>query len=144
MNNVNKDRDALKRLRRICRPLPEAVETSTFGHPTFQAGKKRTFVVLDDHEQEDMLCVVFKANVQEQAMLVDDRRFFRSKFGARHGWTAMKVDARTDWGLAERLIRESYRRVALKRMIVALDAAKPRGKVKGRGRAAGTTRRPAR
>ena len=44
--------EVLERLRAICRRLPEVIETTTFGHPTFQAGKKKTFVVLDDHERE--------------------------------------------------------------------------------------------
>jgi hypothetical protein len=56
------DRKGLEKLRAICSVLPESVETKTFGHPTFQGGKKRTFVVLDDHEQPGMLCLVFKAD----------------------------------------------------------------------------------
>ena len=92
----------------------------TFGHPTLQAGKKRTFVVLDDHEQPGMLCLVFKADRAEQTRLVDGERFFPCKFGAKHGWTSMRVDARTDWRQAKRLVVASYRRVALKRMVAAL------------------------
>ncbi len=93
----------------------------TFGHPTFQAGKKRTFVVLDDHERAGMLCLVFKADRAEQARLVDGERFFPCKFGAKHGWTSMRVDAQADWRQAKELVVESYRRVALKRMVAALD-----------------------
>ena len=118
---AKKERKGLEKLRAICSVLPESVETKTFGHPTFQAGKKRTFVVLDDHEQPGMLCLVFKADRAEQAGLVDGVRFFASKFGAKHGWTAMRVDARTDWRQAKGLIEASYRRVALKRMVAALD-----------------------
>jgi predicted DNA-binding protein (MmcQ/YjbR family) len=103
------------RLRRIC-ALPGVIETTTFGHPTFQAGPKRTFAVLDDHEQKDMLCLVFKADAAVQEGLVDNERFFLSKFGARHGWTAMKVDGRTSWRLAEELVVASYQRVAPRRL----------------------------
>lgn len=112
---------ALDALRAICGVLPESVETRTFGHPTFQAGKKRTYVVLDDHERPDMLCLVFKADLAEQARLVDGEVFFPCKFGAKHGWTSMRVDARTDWAQAKELVVASYRRVALKRMVAALD-----------------------
>ncbi|HEX9161418.1 MAG TPA: MmcQ/YjbR family DNA-binding protein [Thermoanaerobaculia bacterium] len=115
--------DGLDELRAICTALPECVETTTFSHPTFQAGKKRTFAVLDDHEQPGMMCLVFKADRGLQSDLVDGKRFFASKFGAKHGWTAMRVDARTDWRRAKTLIIASYRLVALKRMIAALDAA---------------------
>ncbi|MGO8971171.1 MAG: MmcQ/YjbR family DNA-binding protein [Myxococcaceae bacterium] len=111
------------KLRALCRALPEALETKTFGHPTFQAGPRRTFVVLDDHEQPQMLCLVFKLARAEQRRLVDAKRFFLSKFGAKHGWTAMRVDARTDWPQVQQLVVASYRRVALKRMVAALDAA---------------------
>jgi hypothetical protein len=68
-----------------------------------------------------MLCLVFKADRAVQAGLVDGVRFFASKFGAKHGWTAMRVDARTDWRYAKGLVVASYRRVALKRMVAALD-----------------------
>jgi DNA-binding transcriptional ArsR family regulator len=114
------ERDALKKLRNISRDLPEVVETTTYGHPTFQAGKKRTFAVVDDHEQKGMLCLVIKIDPPKQASLVDGIRFFPSKFGAKHGWTAMKIDAGTDWTLASKLVVDSYRRVALKRMVEAL------------------------
>ena len=114
--------DALERVREICRELPEVIETKTFGHPTFQAGKKRTFAVLDDHERQGILCLVLKLEIDEQAKLVDDKRFFPCKFGAKHGWTSMKVDGKTSWTLARRLILQSYRRVALKRMLLALGS----------------------
>ena len=121
MKPTVEEHEALAKLRAICRGLPESVETTTFGHPTFQAGKKRTFVVLDDHEQPGMLCLVFKAERAEQARLIDGVRFFASKFGAKHGWTSMCVGAKTDWRLAKRLVVASYRRVALKRMVATLD-----------------------
>jgi predicted DNA-binding protein (MmcQ/YjbR family) len=112
--------DALARLRAICRALPEVVETTTFGHPTFQAGKKRTFAVLDDAERKGILCLVVKLGLDEQEALVDDERFFRCKFGAKHGWTSIKVDAKTDWKLARELVVTSYRKVALKKMVALL------------------------
>ena len=113
----------LKKLRAICSDLPEVLETTTHGHPTFQAGKKRTFAVLDDHEQKGMMCLVVKVTQKDQAELVDGQRFFPSKFGAKHGWTSMKVDDSSDWSLAKRLVTVSYRRVALKRMVAALDVS---------------------
>ncbi len=121
---------ALTRLRRVCSLLPEAIETTTFGHPTFQAGKRRTFAVLDDHEQPDMLCLVFKAGPADQEDLVNNEDFFPSKFGAKHGWTAMRVHRRTDWQHAQELVVASYRLVALRRMVTALDRnpRPPRGR----------------
>ena len=116
---------ALKRLRAICAALPESLETKTFGHPTFQAGKGRTFVVLDDHEQPGLLCLVVKLDSAEQKARVDGVRVFPSRFGAKHGWTAVRVDADTDWDLAKDVVIRSFRSVALKRMIASLEAGKP-------------------
>jgi predicted DNA-binding protein (MmcQ/YjbR family) len=121
----------LERLRKICLALPEAIETTTFGHPTFQAGPKKTFAVLDDAERAGALCIVFKAAVEVQRELVDDETFFPCKFGARHGWTSAVVGRGLDWKLIEKLLVESYRLVASKRMGAALDA-----------KAAGRRRRP--
>jgi predicted DNA-binding protein (MmcQ/YjbR family) len=115
------EKAVLERLRRICLALPEAVETTTFGHPTFQAGAKRTFAVLDDHECDGYLCIVFKASLAQQQELLEDTRFLPSKFGARKGWTAMKVEPGLDWQLVDRLVTASYRLVAVKRMLLALD-----------------------
>jgi len=114
-------RKALEELRGISRGLPEALETTTFGHPTFQVNT-RTFVVLDDHERPGMLCLVFKATPDTQAGLIDGVRFFASKFGSKHGWTAMRADERTNWRQASELITASYRLVAPKRSVSALDA----------------------
>ena len=123
---VPSEQAVLKRLRAICRQLPEVIETTTFGHPTFQAGKKKTFVVLDDHECDDALCIVFKASPSEQKELIKQLRFFPSKFGAKHGWTSMKVDDALDWKQVESLITKSYRLLANQRMLIALDNSSTR------------------
>jgi len=112
----------LKRLRTICKRLPEVIETTTFGHPTFQAGKKKTFVVLDDHERDGELCIVFKASLADQKKLLKSPGFFPCKFGARHGWTSLVVDRSIDWKEVESLVVASYRLFANKRMLAALDA----------------------
>jgi predicted DNA-binding protein (MmcQ/YjbR family) len=116
-----KQANALKELRRICLALPAALETTTFGHPTFQAGAKRTFAVLDDHERPGKLCIAFKASADEQRTLIDNFRFWPCKFGANHGWTSAVVDDTLDWNRIGKLLVDSYRLVALKRMREALD-----------------------
>ncbi len=108
----------LERLQEICLALPQARETTTFGNPTFQAGKK-TFAVLDRYAGED--CVCFKAQLDVQRRLLGARRFFPSPFGAKHGWTCMRIDGRVPWAEVERLLVGSYRSVATKRMTAALD-----------------------
>ena len=112
----------LARFRSLCRGLPGSVETLTFGHPTFQAGPRHTFAVLDDHERPGLLCLVVKLDPALQAAVVDGDTCFPSKFGARHGWTAVRIDAATDWRRAGELVVMSFRRVAPARLVARIDA----------------------
>ena len=59
----------LNRLRRISLALPEAEETTSFGHPTWKV-KNKTFVVLEEYKGE--LAIVFKATMADQALLTMD------------------------------------------------------------------------
>jgi len=119
----------LDALRRICLALPEARETTTFGHPTFQAGKK-TFAVLDEYAGES--CLVVKLELPHQQAVLKSPRFFPSPYGAKNGWVCLKTSGRMDMEEVRELCLESYRGVALKRMLAALDgAAEPRRKRRG-------------
>lgn len=120
----------LTQLRRICLALPEARETKTFGHPTFQAGKK-TFAVLDEYAGES--CIVVKLELPHQQAVLASPRFFASPYGAKHGWVCLKTAGLLDFDEVRALCIESYRAVALKRMLAVLDGAvkqrrKPRAK----------------
>src|SRR5437762_1184562 len=57
------ERMILERLRRISLALPEAIETTSFGHPTFKA-KDKTFAVLETYRGELSIC--FKMEPSEQ------------------------------------------------------------------------------
>jgi predicted DNA-binding protein (MmcQ/YjbR family) len=118
----------LTRLRRICLALPEAYETTSFGHPTFRAGRtgKKTFAVFENYRGEDTICV--KATLEDQALLVLDPRFFVAPYVGKHGWTSMRTAGAIDWTEVEDLVRESYRLVALKSMIAKLEESRPRRK----------------
>lgn len=121
-------RKFLARLRRTCLALPEAYETTSFGHPTFRAGQsgKKTFAVFENYRGEDTVCV--KATLEDQALLVLDPRFFVAPYVGKHGWTSMRTAGRIDWREVEDLIRESYRLVATKSMLANLEASGPRRK----------------
>lgn len=108
----------LKKLRAICLALPEARETVTFGHPTFQAGKK-TFAVLEEYKGE--LCFVFKAELPTQQALIQSPRFFTAPYIGKHGWTSLRLGGKLDWGEIADLAQQSYRLVASKRMLAELD-----------------------
>jgi predicted DNA-binding protein (MmcQ/YjbR family) len=119
----------LKRLRRICLPLPEASETVKWGHPTFVAGRKM-FAALDKYGGRP--CIAFRTTPLRQAELTRDPRFYAAPYAAAHGWVCMHADRTLDWKEVAALLRASYRTVALKRMLDALD--EHRGASRRRGR----------
>jgi predicted DNA-binding protein (MmcQ/YjbR family) len=111
---------ALERLRPLCLRLPEVTETSTFGNPTFIAGK-RTFAVLDRYK--GAYAIAFKATHADQAALTMDPRFYVTPYSGKHGWTSLHLSDELDWNEVRALVESSYRLVALKRMLRELDDA---------------------
>jgi len=111
----------LPRLRRICLALPETWEGASLGHPTFYAGKK-SFAVLEPMQG----CVTFKATPGAQQELVRDTRFFVAPYSGQHGWVGMPLTGKVDWTHVSMLLQDSYRLIALKRMLHALDGRAPR------------------
>ena len=105
-------------LRRISLALPEAEETTSFGHPTFKVGKK-TFAVLEEYKGELAIC--FKATMSDQSLLTLDPQFYVAPYIGKHGWTSMRSGGPLDWEAIEDFVRESYRLVAPKRLVRALD-----------------------
>jgi predicted DNA-binding protein (MmcQ/YjbR family) len=99
----------LKKLRTLCLKLPDARETVTFGHPTFQAGKK-TFCVLEEYKGE--LCIVFKAELPDQQALIQSPRFFTAPYIGKHGWVSLRASGKLDWKEIADLVRASWRLVA--------------------------------
>jgi hypothetical protein len=117
-----KDRDPyLKDLRAACLCLPETSEVEAWGRPTFRAGKK-LFAVFTGSE-EDRYSVVFKPEPDERDALIADKRFSVPPYFGPSGWLALDFTAATvDWEEVGELMESSYRQVALKRMLKALDA----------------------
>jgi predicted DNA-binding protein (MmcQ/YjbR family) len=111
----------LTRLRKTCLALPEAYETTSFGHPTFRAGKsgKKTFAVFENYRGEDTICL--KATLEDQALLVLDPRYFVAPYIGKHGWTSMRTAGALDWKEVKEMVLGSYRLVASKSMLAKLD-----------------------
>ena len=113
-----KESSVLARLRKVCLRLPEVRETVKWGHPTFEAGKK-IFAVLDRYDGRP--CIAFRAPLEKVDELLADVRFTEAPYAARFGWVCLNVEGLIDWAEVERLVHGSYRLVALKRMLAALD-----------------------
>lgn len=112
-------------LRRVCLAFPESVEVEAWGRPTFRAGKK-IFAVFGAAD-EDTPWVIFKPDSDERAALLDDSRVRVPPYFGPSGWLALTLGEETDWDEVRELLDDSYRQVALKRMISALDAAQRDG-----------------
>jgi predicted DNA-binding protein (MmcQ/YjbR family) len=112
----------LTELRGICLALPEAAEVEAWGRPTFRAGKKifAMFNGDDDHSYT----VTFKPEADDREALLEDPRFYAPPYWGPSGWLSLDFDvARVDWDEVTELLDASYRQVALKRMLKALDGA---------------------
>jgi predicted DNA-binding protein (MmcQ/YjbR family) len=113
------DRQKQARLRKICGALPEVVEITTFGQPTFRAGKK-SFAGFS--KAKGPLAMWFKADPDEHPFLVEQDRVTVARHIGQHGWVVMDLSGELDWDEIEELLTTSYRLAALKRMLKALDA----------------------
>jgi predicted DNA-binding protein (MmcQ/YjbR family) len=111
----------LTELREVCLALPETSEVEAWGRPTFRAGKK-IFAVFNGDDDHDY-ALTFKPETDERPALLEDERFYSPPYFGPGGWLSLDFDARrVDWGEVAELVESSYRQVALKRMLKALDA----------------------
>ncbi len=91
----------IERLRKICLALPEAVETTNFGHPFFRY-KKKPFCVFDDHS------IAFKVLKTETGIFLEDPRFFKTPYMHHNGWISLHAEGKLDWKEIKELIKASY------------------------------------
>jgi predicted DNA-binding protein (MmcQ/YjbR family) len=108
----------LKRFRKLCLALPETSEVGSWGHPNFRAAK-RTFAAFEWVKGRPAIAIRLNAD-EISALLLHSHRYFEPPNG-RGLWVAAWADQPIDWKETEALIERSYREVALKRMLVALD-----------------------
>ena len=112
----------LTELRDVCLALPEATEKEAWGRPTFRAGKM--FAIFSGHVGHPY-SLEFKPDPDERLALEQDARVYMPPYSGASGWLALDFDtAPVDWTEIAELVESSYRLVALKRMIAALDAQK--------------------
>ena len=108
----------LARLRSLCLSLPETSETPSWGHPNFKAGKK-TFVAFE--RVKGRASIAFRLEPDHVERLLQRKQFFATPYG-RGLWASVWADGPIDWRAVQNLVDRSYRVVALKRMLTALDA----------------------
>jgi predicted DNA-binding protein (MmcQ/YjbR family) len=114
----------VERVRAICFELPEVVEVQAWGRPTFRAAKPIFVHVAATMERP--LSIVVKTDPDEHLALLQDGRFSGVPYYSRERWLGADLDAPdTDWDLLAELIETSYRQVANRRQLAALDALRP-------------------
>ena len=111
----------LAKLRAAALALPETAEVEAWGRPTFRAGKKMFAMFV--HQEGHGFAVAFKPDAEDRpALAADERRFYSPPYLGPGGWLALDLDAApVDWDEVAELLEASYRQVALKRMLKALD-----------------------
>jgi predicted DNA-binding protein (MmcQ/YjbR family) len=110
--------DTLRRLRAICLALPETSEVSSWGHPNFRAGK-RTFVAYERIGGQPS--IAFRLTGADVDRLLKKPGFLPTPYG-RGLWVSLSIAGPLSWRTIGDLVERSYRLVALKRMIKALES----------------------
>ena len=114
------DDPLLVALRPVALGFPEAVEVEAHGRPTFRAGK--VFALYGVTERHPHV-VGFKPDPDDRDALLQDPRVVVPPYYGPAGWLALDLAAAPpDWDEVRELLDASYRQVALKRMLRALDA----------------------
>jgi hypothetical protein len=121
----DEDDPLLAKLRPICLGLPEAVEKESHGRPAFFAGK-RTFAVYGAAGEGDTRLVIHPGETERESLMTDPRFTVPPYWGAS-GWLALDLGRHPgldgDWAEVGELVEESYRRVALVRMLRQLEGS---------------------
>lgn len=105
----------LENVRKICLALPEAVEViDGFGHNTFKINKK-SFVISGESDKGFRLS--FKSDRENQEILLQNERFFKTPYIGHHGWVSILNPNGEDWNELTDLIQEAYLRAAPKRLV---------------------------
>jgi hypothetical protein len=124
------------RLRKICLSLPEAVEKPWAAHVTFRVREKNFAMHMNNHHGDGRIALWCKAARGVQEMLVegDPVRYFVPPYVGPQGWVGARLDGRVDWDAVARLVIDSYRMIAPKRLVKEHDNAAPlSGTERGRG-----------
>jgi len=115
----------LTQLRKLCLALPEAHEVEAWGEPTFRVRNKlfAMYAAAGNHHGGGRPAVWFKAGPGNQALMVKaaPTRFFLPPYVGPSGWVGAWLDGPVEWGELAALLRDAYRLVAPKRLVMTLE-----------------------
>lgn len=114
----------LERLRGICLALPETNERVSHGEPTWFVRDKKVFVTYADQHHDDRVgfwCAAAPGE-QESQLASAPLRFFRPPYVGGRGWLGVWLDVEVDWSEIDEIVRDAYRQIASKRLVLELDS----------------------
>jgi hypothetical protein len=114
----------LTRLRKLCLALPEAHEVEAWGEPTFRVRNKlfAMYAAPNNHHGAGRPAVWCKAAPGNQSLMVRAApdRFFVPPYVGPSGWVGVWLDRSPDWNEVDDLLRDSYRLIAPRKLLVTL------------------------
>jgi hypothetical protein len=115
----------LTRLRKLCLALPEAHEVEAWGEPTFRVRNKlfAMYAAPNNHHGAGRPAVWCKAAPGNQSLMVRAApgRFFVPPYVGPSGWVGVWLDRDPDWSEVDDLLRDSYRLIAPRKLLVTLE-----------------------
>ncbi len=116
----------LLKLRKICLALPEAHEVEAWGEPTFRVRNKlfAMYAAANKHHGDGRPGVWCKAAPGNQQLMIEyaPKKFFVPPYVGPSGWVGIYLDGDVDWPEVTELLADSYRLIAPKKLVMALDA----------------------
>jgi hypothetical protein len=108
-----------KQLQRLCMALPEVEERETWGDATFRVRGKIFAISSPDGDTASI-----KASLDDQSGLVamDPDTFAVAAYTGKYGWVRVRL-AGIPPELADRLIKNAWRRTAPKRLLAKFEEA---------------------
>ncbi len=110
-----------ERFKAICLSFPETTETFPWGSPHFRVGEK-IFAGYGGEEDSEVNTIGSKLDKEvARALVEEESRASPAKYVGKHGWISFELRGRLSWRRIEAWVEESYRLIAPKRLVKALD-----------------------
>ena len=114
------DHPLVLRLRALCGQYPEVTEARAHGRATWRAGSRQFALAGAAHQPE--AAAVVRVDQDERSALLERDDVWIPAYDGAWGYVAIAAHPGGDWALIAELIDASYRLVANKRQLTALDA----------------------